>query len=335
MIKIIVDTLGADRGIGVMVEGAIKASNENNDIYTIFVGPEELIKEELKKYTYDSSRIEIVNASDEITCNDKPTEAIKRKKDSSLVKALDLLKDNDDINCLISAGSTGAILAGTVLKIGRIKGVKRPAFCPILPTVNGGIVAICDSGANAECDPLYLQQFGIMGSLYLQASYNIEKPRVALLNIGTEEEKGDTLRKEAYQLLKNTNSINFVGNMESRDLLTGKYDLVVCDGFSGNVLLKTTEGSCLEMLGLLKKSFMKNVKTKLGALLLKKDIYDIKNLLDYNNYGGAVMLGSNKTIVKGHGSTKASSIYHSINLAYKMEKNHLREKIKEQMENMK
>lgn len=334
MIKIIVDTLGADRGIGVMVEGAIKANNENTDIYTILIGPEELIQNELNKCTYDKSRIEIINATDEITCNDKPTEAIKRKQDSSLVKALNLLKDNDDINCLVSAGSTGAILAGTVLKVGRIKGVKRPAFCPILPTINGGIVAICDSGANADCDPLYLQQFGIMGSLYLEAAYNIKKPKVALLNIGTEEEKGDTLRKETYQLLKNTNSINFVGNMESRDLITGKYDLVVCDGFSGNVLLKTTEGSCLEMLGLLKKAFMKNTKNKLGALLLKKDIYELKNLLDYNNYGGAVMLGANKTIVKGHGSTKALSIYHSINLAYKMEKNNLREKIKEKIENL-
>lgn len=334
MIKIIVDTLGADRGIGVMVEGAIKASNENTDIYTILIGPEELIQNELNKCTYDKSRIEIINATDEITCNDKPTEAIKRKQNSSLVKALNLLKENDDINCLVSAGSTGAILAGTVLKVGRIKGVKRPAFCPILPTINGSIVAICDSGANADCDPIYLQQFGIMGSLYLESAYNVEKPRVALLNIGTEEEKGDSLRKETYQLLKNTNSINFVGNMESRDLITGKYDLVVCDGFSGNVLLKTTEGSCLEMLGLLKKAFMKNAKNKLGALLLKKDIYELKNLLDYNNYGGAVMLGANKTIVKGHGSTKALSIYHSINLAYKMEKNNLRGKIKEKIESL-
>lgn len=334
MIKIIVDTLGADRGIGVMVEGAIKASTENTDIYTIFIGPSELVKQELNKYSYDASRVEIINANDEITCNDKPTEAIKKKVDSSLVKALNLLKENDDINCLVSAGSTGAILAGTVLKVGRIRGVKRPAFCPILPTVNERIVAICDSGANAECDPIYLQQFAIMGSLYLEAAYNIEKPRVALLNIGIEEEKGDTLRKETYQLLKETPTVNFVGNMESRDLLTGKYDLVVCDGFSGNVLLKTTEGSCLEMLGLLKKAFMKNTKNKLGALLLKKDIYGLKNLLDYNNYGGAVMLGTNKTIVKGHGSTKAISIYHSINLAYKMEKNNLREKIQQEMNNL-
>lgn len=334
MIKIIVDTLGADRGYGIMIDGAIQAINNNSDIHIILVGPKDKLEDELKKYTYNSNNIEIVNATDEITCNDKPTEAIKKKPDSSLVKAFDLLRENDDINCLVSAGSTGAILTGAVLKIGRIKGVKRPAFCPILPTmVPSKIVAICDSGANADCDAYYLQQFGIMGSLYLTSAYNIDKPKVALLNIGTEEEKGDMLRKQTYQLLKQTSNINFVGNMESRDLLTGKYDLVVCDGFSGNVLLKSTEGACLEMLTLLKKTFTKSFKNKLGALLLKKDIYDIKKLMDYNNYGGAVMLGINKTIVKGHGSAKASSIFHSINLAYKIESNHLREKIAMEIKN--
>ncbi|MDY3899258.1 MAG: phosphate acyltransferase PlsX [Bacilli bacterium] len=328
MIKIIVDTLGADRGYGVMVDGAIQAINNNSDIHIILVGPKDKLEGELKKYTYNSNNIEIVNATDEITCNDKPTEAIKKKLDSSLVKSFDILRENDDINCLVSAGSTGAILTGAVLKVGRIKGVKRPAFCPILPTmIPGKIVAICDSGANADCDPHYLQQFGIMGSLYLNTAYNIDKPKVALLNIGTEEEKGDILRKQTFQLLKETNNINFVGNMESRDLLTGEYDLVVCDGFSGNVLLKSTEGACLEMLKLLKRTFTKSFKNKIGALLLKKDIYEIKDFMDYNNYGGAVMLGVNKTIVKGHGSTKALSIFHSINLAYKIESNNLREKI--------
>lgn len=328
MIKIIVDTLGADRGYSVMVDGAIQAINNSSDIHIILVGPKDKLEEELKKYTYNFNNIEIVNATDEITCNDKPTEAIKKKLDSSLVKSFDILRENNDINCLVSAGSTGAILTGAVLKVGRIKGVKRPAFCPILPTmIPGKIVAICDSGANADCDPHYLQQFGIMGSLYLNTAYNIDKPKVALLNIGTEEEKGDILRKQTFQLLKETNNINFVGNMESRDLLIGEYDLVVCDGFSGNVLLKSTEGACLEMLKLLKRTFTKSFKNKIGALLLKKDIYGIKNFMDYNNYGGAVMLGVNKTIVKGHGSTKALSIFHSINLAYKIESNNLREKI--------
>ena len=213
----------------------------------------------------------------------------------------------------------------------RIKGVKRPAFCPLLPTMNHGIVGVCDSGANVDCTPLYLQQFAIMGSLYMEKAYGIKSPKTALLNVGTEEEKGDLLRKETYQLLKETPSVNFVGNMESRDLLSGSYDLVVCDGFSGNVLIKSTEGACLELLKLLKSTFMASFKNKLGALLLKKDIMNIKSFMDYNNYGGAVLLGCSKTIVKGHGSSKAAAVYNCVKQAYNMEKNNLCEAISEEI----
>ena len=233
------------------------------------------------------------------------------------------MHDNDDVHGLVSVGSTGAVLVGAVLRIGRIKGVQRPAFCPILPTMNGGIVGICDSGANVDCDPINLKQFAIMGSLYLEKAYGIKKPRVALLNIGTEEEKGNKLSKEAYQLLKETEQINFVGNMESRDLLSGNYDLVVCDGFDGNVLIKSTEGACLEMLKLVKKTINSSFKNKLGGLLLKKSLYDIKDMMDYNNYGGGVMLGTKKIIVKGHGSSKTKAIKNCILQAYEMEKNNL------------
>ena len=264
-------------------------------------GDEEILKKELAKYTYDEKRLEIVHAPDVITCEDTPTVAIKQKKESSLVKAYDLLRYEDDVKGVVSIGSTGAVLAGSVLKVGRIKGVKRPAFCPILPTFNGRIVGICDSGANVDCDPINLNQFALMGSLYLKKAYNIENPRVALLNIGTEDTKGDALRKETYPILKENASINFVGNMESRDLLTGEYDLIVCDGFSGNVLIKSTEGTAMEILKLLKKTLKKNLKTKLGALVIKKDVYEIKDFMDYNNYGGAVLLGCKKTVVKGHG----------------------------------
>jgi len=331
MIKIVIDTLGGDNGLSAVVEGTIKAIAENKDIHAILVGPNEEIKKELSNYKYNENQISIINANDEITCNDVPTIAIKRKKESSLVIALDTLKANDDINALVTVGSTGAVLSGAVLKIGRINGVKRPAFCPILPTINNRIVAICDSGANADCDPLYLQQFAIMGSLYLEKTFNIKNPKVALLNIGTEEEKGDLLRKETFKLLKSTN-INFVGNMESRDLLSGSYDLVVCDGFSGNVLLKSTEGACLELLKLIKKSFTSTFKAKLGALLLKNKVYEIKNMMDYNNYGGAVMLGVAKTIIKGHGSSKSTAIYNCILQAYNIEKNNLRSAISEEIE---
>ena len=331
MIKIVVDCFGGDRSPSVNIEGAVKALNEVSDLYIIFTGDENIIQSELKKYKYDSSRLEIVHAPDVISCNDKPTEAIRSKKESSLVKAFELLRHNEDVKGMVSLGSTGAVLSGAVMKVGRIKGVKRPGFCPIVPTMTDGIVGICDSGANVDCDPEYLVQFAIMGSLYMQKAYNIKNPRVALLNIGVEEEKGDALRKETYQLLKNNPSINFVGNMESRDLLTGAYDLVVCDGFSGNVLIKTTEGTSIELMKMLKKSMTSSLKSKIGALFLKKEIYKLKDKMDYNNYGGGVMLGVNKTIVKAHGSSKSSAVYHCVKQAYTMEKNNLNSIIAEEI----
>lgn len=327
MIKIVVDGFGGDLSPFVNVEGAIMALNKIEDLYIILTGDEEILKAELSKYSYDKNRLEIVHAPDIITCEDTPTVAIKQKKESSLVKAYDLLRYEDDVKGVVSIGSTGAVLAGSVLKVGRIKGVKRPAFCPILPTFNGNIVGICDSGANVDCDPLNLNQFALMGSLYLKKAYNIENPRVALLNIGTEDTKGDALRKETYPLLKENKAINFVGNMESRDLLTGEYDLIVCDGFSGNVLLKSTEGTAMELMKLIKKVMYKSTKNKMGALLLKKDFYGIKDLMDYNNYGGGVMLGVNKVIVKGHGGSKSKAIYNCVKQAYTMEKNGLCEAI--------
>lgn len=323
MIKIIVDCFGGDRSPQANIEGAIKALNENNDLFIIFSGDEDIIKNELKNYQYNSDQIAFLDAKDVITCNDIPTDAIRHKKESSLVKALELLHNDESVKGLVSLGSTGAILAGCVMKIGRIPGVKRPAFCPILPTMNQSIVGVCDSGANVDCEPYFLQQFALMGSLYMEKAFGKVNPRVALLNIGTEEEKGDARAKETYQLLKQTPNINFVGNMESRDALSGNYDLIVADGFSGNVLIKSIEGTGLELLKLLKKTLTKSFKTKLGALLVKKEVMEIKDFMDYNNYGGAVMLGIKKTVIKSHGSSKASAVYHCINQAYNMEKNHL------------
>ncbi len=329
MINIVVDCYGGDRSPQANIEGAVKAINEDKELKLFLTGKEEEIKIELAKYEYNKEQIEIINATEVIDCNESPTEAIKKKTDSSMVKAYELLKNNSDIAGMVTLGSTGAMLAGAVLKIGRVKGVKRPALCPIIPTMNGGIVAVCDSGANVDCDPIWLEQFAVMSSLYMQFGYNIEKPRVALLNIGTEEEKGDALRKETYQLLKNNDSINFVGNMESRDFISGNYDIVVCDGFAGNVLLKSTEGTALELLKLLKKSMTKNFKSKMGALLLKKEVYGIKDMMDYNNYPGAILLGVNSLIVKSHGGGKASSVYHSIKLVAKLSKNDINGVIKD------
>ncbi len=329
MIKIIVDAFGGDNSPQVNVDGTLKALENIADLKVVLVGDEKTLGSLLEGKKYDGSRLEIVHAPDVITCNDKPTEAIKTKKDSSMAKSFELLKTDEEAKGMVSLGSTGALLAGAVLKIGRIKGVKRPAFCPILPNVAGGIVALCDSGANVDCTPQHLQQFGIMGSLFLQKAYGIENPRVSLLNIGVEEEKGDQVRKDTYPLLAQTKGINFVGNLEARDFLSGQTDVVVADGFSGNVLLKSTEGACLEMLKMVKKAFMANLKTKIGALLLKSKVYEIKDLMDYNNYGGAVLLGANKTIVKSHGSSKAEAVFQSIKQAYNMEKNEIRAAIAE------
>lgn len=331
MIKIAIDTLGGDNSPEANVIGALTALEKLNDMEIYLVGDETAINRVLQDKKYDEERVKIVHAPDVIDCHDKPTEAIRVKKDSSLYKCLELLKSEEGVNAMVSTGSTGALLAGAVLKLGRIKGVKRPAFCPLLPTVTGDFVAMCDSGANLEPDELQLTQFGVMANLYLKKAYGIKHPRVALLNVGTEEEKGDEIRKAVYRNLKNDPEINFVGNMESRDFISGKYDLVVCDGFSGNVLLKSTEGSCLELLKLLKKALTKNFKNKMGALLIKKDITAIKSLMDYNNYGGAVLLGCKKTVVKGHGSSKALSIFHCVEQAYNMEKNGLREAIGEEI----
>ncbi len=324
MIKIVVDAMGGDNSPTVNVSGVVKALNNIKDIKITLVGDETQLAALLAKEKYDKNRLEILHASEVISCNDKPTEAIKTKKDSSMSKAFELVRTDTEARALVSLGSTGALLAGTVLRVGRIRGVKRPAFCPILPTmIQGKIVGICDSGANVDCDPVYLQQFAIMGSLYMNKAYGVQNPKVALLNIGVEEEKGDALRKETYQLLSNTPSINFVGNMEARDLLSGEIDLVVCDGFSGNVLLKSTEGACLELMRLLKKSMMSSFKSKIGALLIKKKMYEVKDLMDYNNYGGAVLLGASKTVVKGHGSSKEEAVYQCIKQAYNMEANNL------------
>lgn len=327
MIKILVDTLGGDGSPDINIEGGVKALKNNKDLEVVFVGDKAVIEQKLNSLGYNGERAYIEHAPDLISNDDVPTVAIRTKKESSLYRCFELLRFNDDVKGLVTTGSTGALLAGAVLKLGRIPGVKRPAYCPILPTMNGGVVSVCDSGANVDCDSQNLMQFALMGSMYMQKAFGIENPRVALLNVGTEEEKGDALRKEVYPMLKECKELNFVGNMESRDLISGKYDLVVSDGFSGNVLIKSTEGTCLEFLKLLKKTFFKNLKTKLGALFLKKEVKGIKNKMDYNNYGGAVLLGAKKTIVKGHGSSKASAVFHCIEQAYTLEKNNLREDI--------
>ena len=319
MVKIIVDCFGGDRSPQANIDGAIAALRNFDDLYLILTGDEEILKAELAQREYPADRIEILHAPDVITCEDKPTDAIRLKRNSSMMKAIMMLRDDDSVAGLVSAGSTGALVTGALVRVGRLAGVIRPAFCPVLPTMDGGIVGICDSGANVEVQPDMLRQFAIMGSIYMETVYGVKNPRVALLNVGVEAEKGDVLRQEAYKLLSETENLNFVGNMESRDLLSGKYDLVVCDGFSGNVLVKTTEGTALELLKMLKKSIFSRTVYKIGALFMKKMFADMKSFMDYQNYGGSVLIGTSKVVVKGHGSSKAKAIEKSIEQAYRME----------------
>jgi len=268
-----------------------------------------------------------VHAPEVIGCDEKPTDVVRLKRNSSMMKAIILLRDRDDIAAMVSTGSTGALVTGALVRLGRIPGVIRPAFCPILPTMDGGIVGICDSGANVEVTRAHLRQFAIMASLYMENVYGVKKPRVALLNVGKEAEKGDDVRREAYGLLQETEGLNFVGNMESRDLLSGSYDVVVADGFSGNVLVKTTEGTALELLKKLKGEIFSRTLYKLGALLMKKMFKDLKEFMNYQNYGGSVLLGTSKVVVKGHGSSKAIAVEKCIEQAYKMEVSQLSGKI--------
>ena len=327
MIKILVDCFGGDHCPQAPVEGALAALAANPDLYVMLTGDEEILRKELAGKSYDESRLEIVHAPEVIGCDEKPTDVVRLKRNSSMMKAIILLRDRDDIAALVSTGSTGALVTGALVRLGRIPGVIRPAFCPLLPTMQGGIVGVCDSGANVEVTPAHLRQFAIMASLYMENVYGIANPRVALLNVGKEAEKGDDIRREAYQLLSETPALNFVGNMESRDLLSGSYDVVVADGFSGNVLVKTTEGTALELLKKLKKEIFSKTLYKMGALLMKRMFADMKEFMNYQNYGGSVLLGTSKVVVKGHGSSKAVAVEKCIEQAYRMEVSQLSGKI--------
>jgi glycerol-3-phosphate acyltransferase PlsX len=331
MIKIVVDAFGGDNSPIEIVKGVVSAINEIDDLHIVLAGDEKILNNLLREYQYNSEQLSILNAPDIITNNESATEAVRTKKDSSIVKGVVETKDNDDIAGFISCGSTGAVLTAGFLKLGRIKGVLRPALCPILPTVKGGSVLLCDAGANMDTKPEYLEQFAIMASAYAEVM-GIKKPRVALLNVGTEDHKGDARSKETFELLSNNKCINFVGNMEARDLLTGDYDVVVADGFSGNVLLKSTEGSMKTLLGVLKSEIKSSFWSKIGALFMKKTFKSIKKTFDYSKYGGAVLLGCKKIIVKGHGSSKSNNIIACIKQVYSMQEGKLIEKISKTLE---
>lgn len=331
MVKIIVDCFGGDHSPDANIDGALAALAANNDLSLILTGDASIIRSRLEGRAYDVSRLEVVDAPEVITCEDKPTDAIRLKRNSSMMKAIMMLRDRDDIAGMVSVGSTGALVTGALVRLGRLEGVIRPAFCPLLPTMDGGLVGICDSGANVEADSAMLRQFAIMASLYMENVYGIDRPRTALLNVGVEATKGDPARQEAYSMLQETPCVNFVGNMESRDLLSGSYNVVVCDGFSGNVLVKATEGTALELLKKVKKSIYSRTIYKIGALFQKRMFAELKDFMNYQNYGGSVLLGTSKVVVKGHGSSKAVAIEKCIEQAYRMELSGLGPKIEDEI----
>ena len=303
--KIVIDAMGGDHAPREIIKGALLALDKREDFTLVFTGDEAVIKQELSAYSFNQSRVEIRHASEVITNNEAPTTAVRSKRDSSLVVGLKTLKEDEEAGAFISAGSTGAVLTGGIMYIGRISGVKRPALCPAIPNVHGGVTLLCDAGANADCKSEYLTQFALMATAYGKACDGMDNPRVGLLSNGTEDHKGDLMHQEAFALLKETPGINFIGNIEGRDLMYGDCDIVVADGFSGNVALKASEGCGKTVAAILKTEFS---KAKMRYLIARKQINKVREILDYNRLGGAIFLGLKKTIVKAHGSSKADAI---------------------------
>ena len=301
------DCMGGDNAPGEIVKGAVLAANENKNINIKLVGRKEDIEKELTKYDYDSNLLEIINATEVIETGEPPVAAIRSKKDSSLVKCMYMVK-NGEADAMVSAGSTGANLVGGHVIIGRLKGVERPPLAPLIPTKKG-VSLLIDCGANVDARPSHLVQFAKMGSVYMENIVGIKNPKVAIVNIGAEEEKGNALVKETYPLLKD---INFVGNIEARDIPEGKADVIVCDAFVGNCILKLYEGVASVLLSKIKGTLMASLKTKIGALLIKKDLKKTLKSFSIEEYGGAPLLGLKGLLVKTHGSSKAIEIKNSI-----------------------
>lgn len=310
--KIVLDAMGGDHAPGEIVQGAIDASAEYG-VEVILVGPADLVAEELNKRGGGGGRISVEPASEVIGLDEAPVQAIRRKKDSSLVVGMKLVKEGRG-DAFVSAGSTGALMAGGLFILGRLPGIDRPALGAVLPTSTGKGVLILDVGANVDNRPEHLLQFAIMGSIYSEKILGVSRPRVALLNIGTEEAKGNELTKSVYPMLESA-QLNFTGNIEGRDVYSGSADVVVCDGFVGNVLLKVTEGLASTLFGMIKEEFTSSLVRKGAAAILKPGLKSIVRRLDYSEYGGAPMLGISSPLIKCHGSSKAKAIKNGLRVA--------------------
>ncbi len=332
--KVVIDGYGGDNAPVEVVKGIKKALDNITDLKVVVTGKQEELLACAKETGLENcDRLEIVDAQDVITNDDTPTVAIKTKTESSLVKAFDVLKNNEDVIGLVSAGSTGAVLTGGFLKIGRIKGVSRPVLAPIMPTVAGTPVILTDSGANMDCKPINLLHFALMANKYCEIMFGIKNPRVALLSVGTEDHKGNELVKKTFPYMKQI-GVNFVGNMEARDLLSGDFDVVVADGFAGNVALKSCEGTLKTLLGILKSDIKSHTASKIGYLFMKGTFKRLKAKFDYDKYGGSPFLGINKLVIKCHGSSKAESFYQSIKQAYTLGQSGIVSSVAESINNL-
>lgn len=330
--KIIVDAMGGDHAPHEIIKGCVEAVQQYN-VNIILVGLEDIINDHLESMAAPKKNFKIIHAEEIITADESPVTAIKKKKDSSMVKGLELLRQ-DPKAVFISAGSTGAIMAGGLLKVGRIKGIDRPALSPVIPNRTSSSLLI-DAGANTDCKVINLIQFAIMGSIYMEKVMGISNPTVGLVNIGEEESKGNELTKAAYLQLKQTKDINFIGNVEARDIPKGAADILVCDGFVGNTILKLTEGLAINLFGMLKEEFTRNIFTKIAALILKPGLMNFRNRLDYAEHGGAPLLGIRGGIIKAHGSSNARAFKNAIRQAIRFIENDVLDTIQYSIENSK
>ncbi|WP_336779607.1 phosphate acyltransferase PlsX [Paenibacillus illinoisensis] len=327
--KIVIDAMGGDHAPQATVEGAIAAATEWADTQIVLVGDEAKLAPLLNQSTIKPANLSVRHASEVIGSDDEPVKAVRRKKDASMVVAGRMLKEGE-ADAMISAGNTGALMTTGLLVVGRMEGIERPALAPMIPTIDDVGVLALDLGANMDAKPEHLAQYGLMGSLYRQKVQGVDSPRVGLLNVGTEPGKGNELTKHAYPLLEQL-PIRFVGNVEARDVLTGACDVLVCDGFAGNILLKSLEGTAGAIFALLKEQFSSSLKSKLAAAVLMPELRGLKRKLDYTEHGGAPLLGLSRLVVKSHGSADGNAIKNAVRQARIAVQNQLVESISKEI----
>lgn len=328
---IAVDAMGGDNAPAEIIKGSVDAVNKKSDIKVMLVGIEDVINKELSTLEYNKEQIQVVNATEVIETEEPPVNAIRRKKDSSIVVAMNLVK-NGEADAFVSAGSSGAILVGGQLIVGRIKGIERPPLAPLIPTAKG-VSLLIDCGANVDARSSHLVQFAKMGSVYMENIVGIKNPRVAIVNIGAEEEKGNALVKETFPLFKNCTDINFIGSIEAREIPEGYADVIVCEAFVGNVILKLYEGLASTLLSKVKEGLMSSLRSKIGALLIKPALKKTLKSFQADQYGGAPLLGLNGLVVKTHGNSKALDVTNSILNCVKFKEQRINENIKEMLVN--